>query len=197
MQPESVSIFDQRFQLLPITRALYVRGSEEPMTGEDKIEAIKRLCDELAQARQALTLHAEIRALSKERIEEQAGTLRVLSRMITESLDAPISAGENATAASTVAGDSVCAESVPEHSPAASSARSSDRPERAIPSDNPNGPEAGEVAGSIPAAHTKFEFATGEGRTLYMNVPCSREDAETTARVLGLALGKHVIAREV
>lgn len=187
MQPESVSIFDSRFQLLPITRALYVRGSEEPMTGEDKIEAIKRLCDELAQARQALALHAEIRALSKERIEEQAGTLRVLSRMITESLDAPISAGENATAASTVAGDSVCAESVLEHSPAASSARSSGE-EHAMP---------GEVAGSQPAAHTKFEFATGEGRTLYMNVACSREDAETTARVLGLALGKQVIARGV
>lgn len=178
MQPESASIFESRYERRS-SEMLLDKATGVFLTDPDSIKAIEKLCDELAQAKQALTLHAEIRALNKARIEEQAGTLRVLSRMITDSLDATSGVENGACPAGR---DS---DSAPAPSSQSADSSAAERPD-----------DRGEAPGFDSPAASRFEFATGEGRTLYMNVPCSRDDAQTTARVLGLALGKHVIARE-
>lgn len=185
MPHEPVSIFDSRYERVERNELRRRQPRELLTTGGELIAEIQKLCDELAQARQTLALHAEIKALNKERVtsleaeaECHRGTVRVLSRMITDSLDSTAEGGACSPEAPDDSSESSGQSSCPDSSAA----------ER--PDDSGEGPEFDSRAGSA-----RFEFATGEGRRLYCDVPCSHDDAQTTARVLGLALGKHVIAR--
>lgn len=154
MSPE-LSIFDKRYKRC----ALGLHRADRPtamILGERELaDELERLCDELAQEKQKTALLLELRAATKERIEELAGSVRVLSRVIHDSLDASDCAGAALSPRTPANG---------RQEPAAAQTASHEAPEQScagssISDAKPSAPQAepsvtGEVAGPNPAPRT-------------------------------------------
>ena len=148
MSPE-LSIFDKRYKRC----ALGLHRADRPtamILGERELaDELERLCDELAQEKQKTALLLELRAATKERIEELAGSVRVLSRVIHDSLDASDCAGSfKPFAESARAHDDNVGRSEVARSERSSESASASEAGKAEPGVTP------EVAGARPAART-------------------------------------------